>query len=109
MKYLILFALLGCGKLEDCPGMTTYYSKNGQSLAIGCGRLVYVRPTPKCRLSAHYQNISGYNIEWNLTEGSCFFKEPLTTSCYLNLETVDNQVELSCQEIGIHMLFERIR
>lgn len=106
---LLLLVLTGCAK-TDCQEETVWYSRNGQMLTVGCGQLTYRRPMPSCYLSAPYEKEHGYNILWNLDKGSCFFKNSKHVLCYLNKYDYNvDKLELSCQEIGLHAIFERAK
>lgn len=111
--YLILL-VVACAKNSQCPNQVTYFSENSQHLTLGCGKMAFYRPSPKCYLNAAFDNrglnpgLPGYNVLWELKQGSCYYAKPLVTLCYLDLDfNHHTQVELSCPELGIHSLFKK--
>lgn len=104
---MIILSLQSCGHRQKCDELQVYFnSATNQQFTLGCGELTYFRPTPKCYLAGKYQALDNNYLAWDLKE-LCFDKTPATELCYLNIN--GNEAELSCQDIGIHAIFERIK
>lgn len=105
MKYLILILLTACGMRKPCNSETVWANQDGQQFTQGCGQITYFRPTPKCQLVGQYQSLDSGWLAWELKE-TCANNAKVTTPCYL--EYRDLEAELSCPDLGIHAIFERV-
>lgn len=108
-KILFFLLLLSCGKRQICPNETFWISNNEQ-IVIGCQKLTYYRENPSCELSAEFENLQNNKIAWELSK-TCSKNAPFTALCLL--ERDDRYgfegMRLSCQELGIHRVFERVQ
>lgn len=111
MRWLILlFILCSCEQIKDCPEEEYYATEDGQQIIIGCGKLSYFRSAPECFLKAEYIDIENNNILWNLQK-TCSHNDSWIALCLLQEDDRYgfDGMRLSCQELGIHRVFERVK